>query len=118
MPLLQELFTASSTFSWSAVAQPGDEKFPWEFAGSFSFQCNLLQYHTMEKGIICHFCYSVLLVSFQEKFPDKISELHVLKYEGGMNEWRIVSRHFISICINLTKANVRKRKESPFAYSN
>lgn len=30
-------------------------------AGRFSFQCNLLQDHTVEKGIICHFCYSAIL---------------------------------------------------------
>lgn len=28
-------------------------------AGRFSFQCNLLHYHTLEKGMTYHFCYSL-----------------------------------------------------------
>lgn len=80
-------------------------------AGRFSFQCNLLQDHTVEKGIICHFCYSLCFPCFiLGEVARKISELHVLKCEGGMSEWRIVSRHLISICINLTKANVREKE--------
>lgn len=53
---------------------------------------------------------SLCLICFILEVPRKISGLHVLKCEGGMSEWRIVSRHLISICINLMKANVREKE--------
>lgn len=92
-------------------SQSLERSFLRNLAGRFSFQCNLSQYHTVEKGIICHFCYFLCFTCFiLGEVPRKMSELHVLKCEGGMSEWRIVSRHLISVCTNLTKANVREKE--------